>query len=271
MRPGPPVRPPDFPEADFLGLLDAGPHPLPVIASSPALRALHTVRPQEPSFEMVDTSEKPFTLSVPEADLELLRKKLELVRLPDELDGANWDYGAPLADIKRLVTHWKDSYDWRKSEAEINKLPMFTRDIEVDGHGSLNIHYIHQKSEVKNAIPLLFVHGWPGDFLEVRKMLPLLTAKSEGNPSFHVVALSLPGFGFSEAPKKPGFAGAQYAEVFNKLMLALGYDEYVYQGGDWGYILGLHAVTHYAHKHIKAWHTNMPSCVSIPRAPLNLI
>ncbi|EIW59623.1 alpha/beta-hydrolase [Trametes versicolor FP-101664 SS1] len=208
---------------------------------------------------MVDTSEKPFTLSVPEADLELLRKKLELVRLPDELDGANWDYGAPLADIKRLVTHWKDSYDWRKSEAEINKLPMFTRDIEVDGHGSLNIHYIHQKSEVKNAIPLLFVHGWPGDFLEVRKMLPLLTAKSEGNPSFHVVALSLPGFGFSEAPKKPGFAGPQYAEVFNKLMLALGYDEYVYQGGDWGYILGLHAVTHYAHKHIKAWHTNMPS------------
>lgn len=181
---------------------------------------------------MADTAEKPFTLSVPEADLELLRKKLELVRLPDELDGANWDYGAPLADIKRLVTHWKDSYDWRKSESEINKLPMFTRDIEVDGHGALNIHYIHQKSEVKNAIPLLFVHGCtfmlfcvsearayfflflgPGDFLEVRKMLPLLTAKSEGNPSFHVVALSLPGFGFSEAPKKPGFAGAQYAEV----------------------------------------------------------
>ncbi len=105
------------------------------------------------------TTEQPFTLSVPDADLDLLRKKLELVRLPDELDGAGWDYGAPLADIKRLVAHWQNTFDWRKSEAEINKLPMFTRDIEVDGFGTLNIHYVHQKSEVKNAIPLLFVHG----------------------------------------------------------------------------------------------------------------
>lgn len=179
---------------------------------------------------MSTSTEQPFTLSVPDADLNFLRKKLELVRLPDELDGAGWDYGVPLADIKRLVAHWKDGFDWRKAEAEINKLPMFTRDIEVEGFGTLNIHYVHQKSEVKNAIPLLFVHGCtyslsigglarltrstgPGDFLEVRKILPLLTAKSADQPSFHVVALDLPGFGFSDSPTKPGFAGRQYAEV----------------------------------------------------------
>ncbi|KAI0671065.1 alpha/beta-hydrolase [Trametes maxima] len=207
---------------------------------------------------MAETTEKPFTLSVPDADIELLHKKLELARFPDELEGAGWDYGAPLADIKRLVAHWKQGFDWRKAEAEINKLPMFTRDIEVEGHGKLNIHYVHQKSEVKDAIPLLFVHGWPGDFLEVRKLLPLLTAKSSDNPSFHVVAISLPGFGFSEAPKKPGFAGRQYAEVLNNLMLSLGYNEYVYQGGDWGHIVGMHTVHHFGHKHIKAWHSNMP-------------
>ncbi|KAL1950148.1 hypothetical protein VTO73DRAFT_5271 [Trametes versicolor] len=207
---------------------------------------------------MASATEQPFTLNVPDADIELLRRKLELVRLPDELEGANWDYGVPLADIKRLVAHWQTAFDWRKSEAEINKLPMFTRDIDVDGFGTLNIHYVHQKSEVKNAIPLLFVHGWPGDFLEARKILPILTAKSADHPSFHVVALSLPGYGWSEAPKKPGFAGRQFAEVFNKLMVSLGYDEYVYQGGDWGHLLGRHAVTHYGHKHIKAWHTNMP-------------
>ncbi|KAH9846434.1 alpha/beta-hydrolase [Lenzites betulinus] len=207
---------------------------------------------------MADTTEQPFTVAVSDTDLELLRKKLDLVRLPDELEGAEWNYGVPLADIKRLVAYWKDSFDWRKAEAGINKLPMFTRDIEVDGHGTLNIHYVHQKSEVKNAIPLLFVHGWPGDFLEVKKVLPILTAKSDEHPSFHVVAISLPGFGFSEAPKKPGFAGRQYAEVFNKLMVALGYNEYVYQGGDWGHILGAHAVTHYGHTNIKAWHSNMP-------------
>ncbi|KAI8971134.1 alpha/beta-hydrolase [Trametes punicea] len=206
---------------------------------------------------MTANAEVPFTLSVSDAAIELLQKKLDLVRFPDELENAGWDYGSPLTDIKRLVDHWRHNFDWRKSEAEINKLPMFTRDIEIEGFGTLNIHYLHQRSEAENAIPLLFVHGWPGHFLEVRKVLPLLTAKSGDHPSFHVVALSLPGFGFSEAPKTPGFAGRQYAEVLNRLMLSLGYEEYIYQGGDWGHILGVHAVHHYGHKHIKAWHTNM--------------
>ncbi|PIL23394.1 hypothetical protein GSI_14705 [Ganoderma sinense ZZ0214-1] len=204
------------------------------------------------------SSEKPFKVVVPDADIDLLQKKLALVRFPDELDGAGWDYGSPLADVKRLTEHWKSGFDWRKAEAEINTLPMFTRDIDVDGFGTLNVHYVHQPSEVKNAIPLLFVHGWPGHFLEVRKMLPLLTAGGKDHPSFHVVAPSLPGFGFSEAPKTPGFKGPQYAELLNKLMLSLGYNEYVYQGGDWGHILGAHTVFHYGNKHIKGWHTNMP-------------
>ncbi|KAH9922660.1 alpha/beta-hydrolase [Fomitopsis serialis] len=202
--------------------------------------------------------EQPFTISVPDSEIELLRRKLEVTRLPDELDDAGWDYGAPLADVRRMVAYWKDGYDWRKAEAEINTLPQFTRDIEVDGFGALNIHYVHQKSTVENAVPLLFVHGWPGHFLEVRKMLPLLTAGSEDHPSFHVVALSLPNFGFSEAPKKKGFGSHQYAEVCNKLMLALGYSEYVVQGGDWGYLLGKVIVSDYGHKTVKAWHTNMP-------------
>ncbi|KAI0364087.1 alpha/beta-hydrolase [Pilatotrama ljubarskyi] len=207
---------------------------------------------------MAAAQEQPFTLAVPDADLTLLRNKLDLVRFPDELDGAAWDYGAPLSDIKRLVARWKDGFDWRKAEAEINKLPMFTRDIEVDGFGTLNIHYVHQKSQVKNAIPLLFVHGWPGDFLEARKLLPILTSNDPDHPSFHVVALSLPGFGFSEAPKKPGFAGPQYAQVFNKLMLALGYEEYAPPLEPNAFQLGVHAVHHYGHKHVKAWHSNMP-------------
>ncbi|KAI1794408.1 epoxide hydrolase [Ganoderma leucocontextum] len=203
-------------------------------------------------------AEKPFTLAISDADIEHLRRTLELARFPDELDGAGWDYGAPLADVKRLAAHWKRGFDWRKAETEINKLPMFTRDIEVDGFGTLNVHYVHQVSGVKGAIPLLFVHGWPGHFLEVKKLLPLLTAGGKDQPSFHVVAPSLPGFGFSEAPHTPGFKGQQYAELLNKLMLSLGYHEYVYQGGDWGHILGRYTVFHHGNKHVKAWHTNMP-------------
>ncbi|CCM06913.1 uncharacterized protein FIBRA_09225 [Fibroporia radiculosa] len=204
------------------------------------------------------STETPFTIAIPDADIDLLRKKLELVRLPDELDDANWDYGVPLKDVRRLVARWKDGYEWRKTEADLNKLPQFTRDIGVDGFGVLNIHYIHQKSTVEGAVPLLFVHGWPGNFLEVTKLLPLLTAASPDHPSFHVVALSLPGYGFSEAPKKKGFAALQYAEVAHKLMLALGYSEYVAQGGDWGYLICKTLTMQYGHKHVKAWHTNSP-------------
>jgi hypothetical protein len=105
-------------------------------------------------------AETPFKIVVPDASIELLHKKLALTVLPDELDEAGWDYGVPLSDIRRLLTRWKDGYDWRKHEAQINdELPQFTRDIEVEGFDTLNIHYVHQKSKVPNAIPLLFVHG----------------------------------------------------------------------------------------------------------------
>jgi hypothetical protein len=106
------------------------------------------------------SSEKPFSISVPDEKLALLRAKLDQTIFPDELDSAGWEYGAPLADIKRLVARWKDGYDWRKHEAQLNdEMPQFVQDIEVEGHGTLNIHYVHKKSETVDAIPLLFVHG----------------------------------------------------------------------------------------------------------------
>jgi hypothetical protein len=105
-------------------------------------------------------SPKPFTLSVPDSDLAFLQDKLAKVRLPDELDEADRQYGAPLADITRLVAHWRKGYDWRKHEAHINaSLPQFTVDIPVEGFETLNIHFVHKRSEEENAIPLLFVHG----------------------------------------------------------------------------------------------------------------
>ncbi|KAK7053454.1 hypothetical protein VNI00_004080 [Paramarasmius palmivorus] len=197
---------------------------------------------------------QPFTINISDESIDLLHKKLALTRLPDEIDDAGWDYGVPLQDIRRLIARWKDGYDWKKHEKILNdELPQFTRDIEVDGFGKLNVHYIHQESKVKNAIPMLFVHGWPGSFIEVRKVLPLLIG---GSPGFHVVALGLPGYGFSEAPKKKGFALAQFAEVGHKLMLSLGYNEYVTQGGDWGYGITRTIASKYGPEHVKAWHTN---------------
>ena len=82
-----------------------------------------------------------------------------MTRLPDEIEDAGWAYGVPLADVKRLVARWKDGFDWRSAETMINEIPQYTTDIEVEGFGTLNVHFVHQRSEVKGAIPLLFIHG----------------------------------------------------------------------------------------------------------------
>ncbi|KAF9266802.1 alpha/beta-hydrolase [Marasmius fiardii PR-910] len=196
-----------------------------------------------------------FEISVPDVSITNLRQKLELARFPDELEHAGWDYGVPLSDIRRLVARWKDGYDWRKHESALNdELPQFTRDIDIEGFGSLNVHYVHKESEVKTAIPLLFIHGWPGSFLEARKILPLLIS---GTPSFHVVAVGQPGYGFSEAPHKKGFNIPQYAELCHKLMVSLGYTEYVTQAGDWGHAVARVISSIYGPRHAKAWHTNV--------------
>lgn len=101
-----------------------------------------------------------FKISVPDDDIAFLKRRLELTRFPDELEGSDWKYGVPLADVQRLVAHWKDGYDWRKHEKELNdELPQFTVDIGVEGFETLNIHFIHKRSETENAVPLLFVHG----------------------------------------------------------------------------------------------------------------
>ncbi|PSS37033.1 hypothetical protein PHLCEN_2v1072 [Hermanssonia centrifuga] len=220
----------------------------------------------------MSSDEQPFNLSVPQDTLDTLAKKLALATLPcsapttytDSEDTQDWTYGVPRPTLQRLVHHWRTSFlpNWREHQQTLNAFPQFTRSIEIDGHGVFTAHYVHKKSEdrQKNAIPLLFLHGWPGHFNEASKLLPLLTAPpaSADYPTFDVVVPSLPGFGFSSAPTKTGFALPQYAEFAHKLMLDLGYNEYVVQGGDWGRHIGLCLAHTYGPKHVKAWHTNYP-------------
>ena len=102
---------------------------------------------------------QPYEISVPDEKLFELKNRLAATTFPDELEGSGWDYGAPLQDVKRLVAYWKEVYDWRKQEAEMNKLPNFMTSVDIDGFGPLDVHFVHQKSEIKEAIPLLFSHG----------------------------------------------------------------------------------------------------------------
>ncbi|CAG8983278.1 hypothetical protein HYALB_00002715 [Hymenoscyphus albidus] len=201
----------------------------------------------------MDSSITPFKISISDAEISSLKSKLSASTFPDEVDFSNnWDYGTPLNDMKRLAKYWRDGFDWRAHEKVLNQMPQFTTKIEVDGFGELDIHFVHQKGE-EGSIPLLFCHGWPGSFIEVKKMISLLT-KSGNGQSFHVVAPSLPGFGFSDAPKKAGFGVPQYAEAIHKLMLKLGYNKYVSQGGDWGWAitrtLGVRYPTHCVASHV---------------------
>lgn len=101
----------------------------------------------------------PFTINVDESKLHRLQQKLQLTDFPPELDDAGSTYGAPLSDVTRLAKYWASGFDWKAQEAKLNQLAQFTTDITVDGFGTLNVHFVHEKSDVSGAIPLLFIHG----------------------------------------------------------------------------------------------------------------
>ncbi|KAF1972976.1 alpha/beta-hydrolase [Bimuria novae-zelandiae CBS 107.79] len=213
-----------------------------------------------------------YTIHVPDAQIEKLKRKLEDADYPDELDTEEqWRYGAPLTDVKRLAEYWRTGFDWRKAESKMNELPNYRKKVSVDGFGDLDVHFLWQKSEVEGAIPLLFCHGWPGSFLEVTKLLPLLKG-GDGKPTFHIVAPSLPNFGFSQRIAKPGFALEQYAQTCHRLMQDLGYAKYVTQGGDWGFyvtrIMGVLYPQHVLASHINMIRAHPPSFTLQPALAL---
>ena len=175
----------------------------------------------------------PYRIAVPNAVLNDLKERLARTRLPSEIDNSGWDYGTNLAYLKELVTYWRTTFNWREQERRLNQLPQFTT--AIDG---IPIHFVHQRSSQPNATPLVMIHGWPGSFFEFTKVIGPLTepTKFGGNASdaFHVVALSLPGFGFSGKPRSGGYNPTRMARTVAQLMARLGYSRYGAQGGDWG-------------------------------------
>ena len=208
---------------------------------------------------------KPFQISIPESQLSDLKERLARVRYPDELEDAGWENGVPLAEAQRLTKYWAESFDWRKAEARLNEFPHFTTDLQADGFETLTVHFIHQRSSSTDedaAVPLLYLHGWPGSFYEGTKIIqPLAQGSgggggSGGEPSFHVVAPSLVNFGFSQGTRKRGFSIQHQAEIMHKLMLRLGYQRYAVQGGDWGWFVARALSLRYP-DHAVAQHLNL--------------
>lgn len=173
---------------------------------------------------------QPFKINIKQLILDDLKLKIANTRWTDEIGNSKWELGTNKTYLKELCDYWQNTFDWKKQEAYLNSFPHFKT--TVDGIG---LHYIHQKGEGKNSIPLLLTHGYPDSFVRFLKIIPLLTKADEDGFSFDVIVPSIPGYGFSDIPIEPGMNKKRIAELFTTLITKeLGYEKFVAHGGDWG-------------------------------------
>ncbi|HEY3545877.1 MAG TPA: epoxide hydrolase, partial [Propionicimonas sp.] len=171
----------------------------------------------------------PFALDMPQELLDDLRDRLARTRWPDQVPGLGWSRGVERSYLEELTRYWRDDYDWRTQEAELNEYPQFTT--VIDG---AQIHFLHVRSADPDATPLILTHGWPGSIVEFLDLIGPLTAPADGGLAFDVVIPSMPGFGLSGPTADVGWDTHRVATAFAELMGRLGYDRYLAQGGDFG-------------------------------------
>jgi pimeloyl-ACP methyl ester carboxylesterase len=202
---------------------------------------------------------RPFRASIPEEDLDDLRRRILATRWPEKETVNDSSQGVQLATTQKLAHYWATEYDWRRCEAHLNSFPQFIT--EIDG---LDIHFIHVRSKHEDALPLIVTHGWPGSPLEQLKIIDRLANPTahgaNASDAFHLVIPSMPGYGFSGKPDTAGWGPVRIARAWIELMKRLGYTKYVAQGGDWGaLIVDLMGVE--APPELLGIHTNMAGVV----------
>ena len=170
---------------------------------------------------------KKIKIEIDQPFLDVLKSKLKLTRWPDEIENSGWTYGASLSYMKELTDYWVNYFDWRKTESEINKYGNYIA--QIDGY---NIHFLHIKGKGEKPVPIILTHGWPSSFLEMLKIIPLLTENE--NMSFDLIIPSMMGYGFSQKIIQPGCNVTFMADLWHKLMTELGYEKYGVHGGDFG-------------------------------------
>jgi epoxide hydrolase len=204
----------------------------------------------------------PFAYHAPQSALEDLGQRLAHARWPERETVTDWSQGVPLARLRALMGYWRTDYDWHRCETTLNGFDQYRT--EIDG---LDIHFLHVRSPHPDALPILITHGWPGSVIEFFKIIgPLTDPMAYGGAvqdAFHVVAPSLPGFGFSGKPAERGWNAGRIARAWAELMRRLGYHRYVAQGGDWGSVV----TTEMARQQpagLAAIHLNMPFVIPHP-------
>jgi hypothetical protein len=206
-----------------------------------------------------DRSIRPFTVHVPQAELDDLRRRIAATRWSDRETVTDRSQGVQLEKLQALVRYWGTDYDWRKAEATLNALPQFMT--TIDG---VDIHFLHVRSRHPNALPLIMTHGWPGSVFELLKTIgPLTDPPAYGGraaDAFDLVLPSMPGYGFSGKPTGTGWDPNHIARAWAELMQRLGYTRYVAQGGDWGTPIS-NAMARQAPAGLLGIHINLPATV----------
>ena len=175
-----------------------------------------------------------FEIPIEPLEMALIRQRVGAFRFFEEPEAAGWKHGANRDYMERLRTYWLEDFDWPAAVAKLNRHPH----IRVDVGDGFHLHAIHRRSSRSDAQPLLIAHGWPGSIVEFEAIIDRLAEPEDPSaPAFHVVAPSLPGYAWSDRPKNPiGPRGV--AKLYDTLMGVLGYEQFVYQGGDWGCVIG---------------------------------
>lgn len=211
---------------------------------------------------------KPYAVNIEQAQLEDLQRRLQSTRWPDKETPDDWSQGVPLAYMQQLCAYWRDEYDWRRWERELNSFAQFKTTIE-----GLGIHFLHVRSPVESALPLVITHGWPGSVAEFHQVIAPLTDPvaygGKEEDAFHVVCPSLPGFGFSDKPATTGWNVEKIGRAWGELMRRLGYDRYVAQGGDWGAAV-TSSIGQTQTAHCAGIHLNMPIVAPDPETLADL-
>jgi len=223
----------------------------------PAARFPGTLRFEfsQPVDRLMTEAIKPFRIHVDETVLTDLQSRLSRARFATDLARTDWCDGTNTTYLRDVVEYWRNKYDWRKHETELNQLPNFVTMIEGQ-----RIHFIHARSTDPDAIPLLMLHGWPGSIVEFLDVVgPLTDPEAHGGrrkDGYHLILPSLPGFGFSGPTVSSGWNPRKIAGAFAILMARLGYGRYVVHGGDWGAMIGDELASQ-DEGHVAGLHTTM--------------
>ena len=175
---------------------------------------------------------QPFSINIPQEQIDDLHRRLAATRWPDEIDNEKWEYGTNKGYLQELCYYWQHGYDWKARETYLNSFHHFKETID-----DIGIHFIHHMGSGNTTIPVMLIHGWPDSFVRFLQIIPLLTKADDRGISFDVIVPSLPGFGFSDRAKKAGMSPKKIAGLLTDLMNKLGYEKFMVHGGDWGSII----------------------------------